>query len=94
METWPPALTNTLPMHCRMPVSLPGDVLLSFDGTPIANDGTVPFRSGERISFSYLTSTKFHNEMVGESGGEGGGVGGWGEARGGGCSAAGERMSA
>lgn len=32
----------------------PNDVLLAFDGTPIANDGTVPFRSGERISFSYL----------------------------------------
>ena len=23
-----------------------GDILLSFDGTVIANDGTVPFRSG------------------------------------------------
>ncbi len=34
----------------------PNDVLLAFDGTPIANDGTVPFRSGERISFSYLVS--------------------------------------
>jgi hypothetical protein len=30
------------------------DILLSFDGVPIANDGTVPFRSGERIGFSYL----------------------------------------
>ncbi|KAG2483061.1 hypothetical protein HYH03_018044 [Edaphochlamys debaryana] len=35
------------------------DVLVSFDGTPIANDGTVPFRSGERISFSYLVSNKY-----------------------------------
>ena len=25
------------------------DVLLSFDGVPIANDGTVPFRSGELL---------------------------------------------
>eukprot|EP00775_Hariotina_reticulata_P010689 gene10689-10847_t len=32
------------------------DILLSFDGIDIANDGTVPFRSGERISFSYLVS--------------------------------------
>lgn len=32
------------------------DILLSFDGSDIANDGTVPFRSGERISFSYLVS--------------------------------------
>jgi len=38
------------------------DVLLSFDGVPIANDGTVPFRSGERISFSYLVSQKYANE--------------------------------
>ncbi|GFR47412.1 hypothetical protein Agub_g9129 [Astrephomene gubernaculifera] len=38
------------------------DVLLSFDGVAIANDGTVPFRSGERISFSYLVSTKYSDE--------------------------------
>ena len=30
------------------------DVLLSFDGVPIANDGTVPFRSGERIGFRWV----------------------------------------
>jgi hypothetical protein len=35
------------------------DVLLSFDGTAIANDGTVPFRTGERIAFSYLISQKY-----------------------------------
>ncbi|KXZ47287.1 hypothetical protein GPECTOR_36g14 [Gonium pectorale] len=38
------------------------DVLLSFDGVGIANDGTVPFRSGERISFSYLVSNKYTDE--------------------------------
>ncbi|MEW5300728.1 MAG: hypothetical protein WDW36_003638 [Sanguina aurantia] len=38
------------------------DVLLAFDGVPIANDGTVPFRRGERISFSYLVSQKYTNE--------------------------------
>ena len=36
-----------------------GDVLLSFDGVAIANDGTVPFRAGERIAFSYLVSQKY-----------------------------------
>lgn len=40
------------------------DILLSFEGTPIANDGTVPFRSGERISFSYLVSQKYCNESA------------------------------
>ena len=32
------------------------DILMAFDGVDIANDGTVPFRSGERIGFSYLVS--------------------------------------
>ena len=41
-----------------------GDILLSFDGVDIANDGTVPFRSGERISFNYLVSKKYTNEEV------------------------------
>lgn len=40
------------------------DVLLSFDGVDIANDGTVPFRTGERIAFSYLVSQKYTNESA------------------------------
>lgn len=39
-----------------------GDILMSFDGIEVANDGTVPFRSGERIAFSYLTSQKFSGD--------------------------------
>eukprot|EP01118_Nematostelium_gracile_P007791 TRINITY_DN2554_c0_g1_i1.p1 TRINITY_DN2554_c0_g1~~TRINITY_DN2554_c0_g1_i1.p1 ORF type:complete len:442 (-),score=106.86 TRINITY_DN2554_c0_g1_i1:35-1360(-) len=35
------------------------DVILSFDGVTIADDGTVPFRNGERISFRYLFMNKF-----------------------------------
>ncbi|MFQ6619380.1 hypothetical protein Gotur_001189 [Gossypium turneri] len=35
------------------------DIVLSFDGVDIANDGTVPFRHGERIGFSYLVSQKY-----------------------------------
>lgn len=38
------------------------DILLSFDGVDIACDGTVPFRSGERIGFSYLVSKKYADE--------------------------------
>ncbi|GAB4817615.1 hypothetical protein N2152v2_004661 [Parachlorella kessleri] len=30
---------------------LPGDILMSFDGVQVACDGTVPFRTGERIAF-------------------------------------------
>ncbi|CAI9766755.1 unnamed protein product [Fraxinus pennsylvanica] len=42
----------------------PSDVLLSFDGVDIANDGTVPFRHGERISFSYLISQKYTGDYA------------------------------
>lgn len=38
----------------------PGDIITAFDGTPIANDGTVVFSRGEqRISWRYLLSQKF-----------------------------------
>ncbi|KMT10528.1 hypothetical protein BVRB_5g116520 [Beta vulgaris subsp. vulgaris] len=37
----------------------PSDVILSFDGVGIGNDGTVPFRHGERIGFNYLISKKY-----------------------------------
>ncbi|GBG79801.1 hypothetical protein CBR_g30063 [Chara braunii] len=40
------------------------DVIMAFDGVPISNDGTVPFRRKERISFDYLVSLK----KAGESG--------------------------
>ncbi|XP_020597121.1 protease Do-like 9 [Phalaenopsis equestris] len=42
----------------------PSDILLSFDGVDIANDGTVPFRHGERIGFSYLVSQKYTGETA------------------------------
>ncbi|KAG9160520.1 hypothetical protein Leryth_019476 [Lithospermum erythrorhizon] len=42
----------------------PSDVILSFDGVDIANDGTVPFRHGERIGFSYLVSQKFTGDKA------------------------------
>lgn len=38
--------------------NLQGDVLLSFDNIPVANEGTIPFRAGERISFGFLISQK------------------------------------
>ncbi|KAG6547502.1 hypothetical protein Mapa_010950 [Marchantia paleacea] len=40
------------------------DILLSFDDIDIANDGTVPFRHGERIGFSYLVSQKYTGEVA------------------------------
>ncbi|KAK7243372.1 hypothetical protein RIF29_38166 [Crotalaria pallida] len=40
------------------------DIILSFDGVPIANDGTVPFRNRERITFDHLVSMKQPNEKA------------------------------
>ncbi|KAI8555965.1 hypothetical protein RHMOL_Rhmol05G0216500 [Rhododendron molle] len=40
------------------------DILLMFDGVPIANDGTVPFRNREWITFDHLVSMKRPNEMA------------------------------
>ncbi|CAL4983626.1 unnamed protein product [Urochloa decumbens] len=42
----------------------PSDIILSFDGVDIGNDGTVPFRHGERIGFSYLVSKKYSGEKA------------------------------
>ncbi|KAK3159069.1 hypothetical protein QOZ80_2AG0145290 [Eleusine coracana subsp. coracana] len=42
----------------------PSDIILSFDSVDIANDGTVPFRHGERIGFSYLVSQKYTGEKA------------------------------
>ncbi|KAH7863468.1 hypothetical protein Vadar_017901 [Vaccinium darrowii] len=36
-----------------------GDVIVSFDGVNVGCEGTVPFRSTERIAFRYLISQKF-----------------------------------
>ncbi|KAJ0111724.1 hypothetical protein Patl1_02687 [Pistacia atlantica] len=42
----------------------PSDIIISFDGIDIANDGTVSFRHGERISFSYLVSQKYTGDTA------------------------------
>ncbi|KAJ3678120.1 hypothetical protein LUZ60_001923 [Juncus effusus] len=40
------------------------DVVLAFDGVTIANDGTVPFRNRERITFDHLVSMKKPGETA------------------------------
>eukprot|EP00850_Spirogloea_muscicola_P009988 SM000057S18418 [mRNA] locus=s57:518427:521621:+ [translate_table: standard] len=42
----------------------PSDILLSFDDHEIANDGTVPFRRGERIGFQFLVTQKYAGEVA------------------------------
>ena len=59
----PPHLTGVLvsniaPLTDTAAVLRKGDVIVSFDGTPIANDGSVPFRHRERISFDFLVTMK------------------------------------
>jgi len=39
------------------------DVVMAFDDVAVASDGTVPFRTGERIAFSYLISTKYVGDV-------------------------------
>ena len=41
-----------------------GDVLMAFGGAPISCDGTTPFRTGERIMFSFLVSQRFVGDRV------------------------------
>ncbi|CAH9081278.1 unnamed protein product [Cuscuta europaea] len=41
-----------------------GDVIVSFDGVRIGCEGTVPFRSTERIAFRYLISQKFAGDVA------------------------------
>lgn len=40
------------------------DVILSIDGVPVANDGTVEFRKDERTSFGYIIQKKYINENM------------------------------
>ncbi|CAF2271208.1 hypothetical protein HID58_014799 [Brassica napus] len=40
------------------------DVILAFDGVPIGNDGTVPLRKKERITFDHMVSMKKPNETA------------------------------
>ncbi|KAL6997210.1 Protease Do-like 9 [Sarracenia purpurea var. burkii] len=52
------------PTALESEVLKPSDIILSFDGVDIANDGTVPFRHGECIGFSYLVSQKYTGDVA------------------------------
>ncbi|XP_022727449.1 protease Do-like 2, chloroplastic isoform X2 [Durio zibethinus] len=43
-----------------------GDVIVSFDDIHVGSEGTVPFRSNERIAFRYLISQKFAEPLIEE----------------------------
>ncbi|KAL7153434.1 hypothetical protein ABFS83_04G167900 [Erythranthe nasuta] len=52
------------PTSPQFKVLKPSDIILNFNGFDIANDGTVPFRHGERIGFSYLVSQKYTGDSA------------------------------
>lgn len=43
---------------------LPQDVLTAIDDVPVANDGKIPFRHGERVSLQCYVQTKFPGDTV------------------------------
>ncbi|KAL5079935.1 hypothetical protein RYX36_008356 [Vicia faba] len=64
-----PGMTGVLvnkinPLSDAYKVLKKDDIILSFDGVSIANDGTVPFRNRERITFDHLVSMKKLNEKA------------------------------
>jgi len=57
-------ITDIMPLAQALKKLNVGDVLLSFDGVTIANDGTVPLRKGERVSVDYLMAGKFIGDIA------------------------------
>ena len=43
---------------------LDGDVLLAIDGIKVANDGSIPFRRGERVAISHYVSMRFAGDTI------------------------------
>lgn len=41
-----------------------GDVVMKVDGIKVANDGSIPFRSGERVALRYYMSQLFAGDKA------------------------------
>lgn len=57
-------ISKVLPLGSVSGLLQANDVLMSFDGKPIASDGTTEFRENERVSFSYLITSKHVGEKA------------------------------
>lgn len=58
-------VNKVYPLSDALDVLHKDDVILSIAGSPIGNDGTIPFRDGgERISFRYAILSKFEGDPV------------------------------
>jgi len=55
-------VSRVAPTSAAAKVLQADDVLLSFDGEPIANDGTVRHRKHERVAYSWKVAQKFYGE--------------------------------
>lgn len=57
-------VSRVLKLSCSFERLQRGDVLMALDRVEIADDGTVPFRGNERISWTYLLHSKFPDDDV------------------------------
>ena len=57
-------ITYIAPRSTARDIVQTGDVLLTIEGVPIANDGTIPFRGTERINFANAVHNRFMGEKV------------------------------
>jgi len=57
-------VTEVSPLYSGEEKILPQDIILSIDGLRIASDGTIAFRKGERIAFTYIIDSKQVKEWV------------------------------
>lgn len=55
---------EVLPMAAARGILRSRDVILQVDGIPVANDGKIPFRRGERVSLACYTQTKFPGDKL------------------------------
>lgn len=57
-------VTKVDPLAPSNKVLQKGDVLLAVDGIDLANDGSIPFRKGERVELHYYFSQLFKGDTV------------------------------
>lgn len=55
------------PTYPAMKILRRGDVIMKVDGIRVANDGSIPFRSGERVALKYYMSQLFPEDEVGRA---------------------------
>ena len=57
-------IRDLAPMSQAKDILQPGDVILELDTIDVANDGKIPFRTGERVALLSYLQTKFAGDLV------------------------------